>query len=312
MDQLRSLRVFVSVAAQGSLAGAARALDLAPAVVTRAVAELEQHVGARLLQRTTRRMALTSAGERYLSRAQHVLQVLDEADAEAGAAATLAQGTLRLLCPPAFAAHQIVPRLPALRLRHPRLQLEVLAPGAVEAADPHFDVTIVSAGRQALQGDFVLRRLARSDFLLCASPSYLSARGMPAEPEDLLVHEVALPAVSAVRREVTLYPVAAPTARSAARTLSLPTPRAALVTGQIELLFAAAQAGLGIVGLPSFVAAGALTSGELVRVLPGWRGESLSLHAALPSRRQLPARTRLFVDFLVEVFGGQDHDPWLA
>ncbi len=311
MDQLRALRVFVNVAAQGSLAGAARALDMSPAMVTRVVAELEQHLGARLMQRTTRRMALTAAGERYLGRAQHILQALDEADGEAGAAVSQAQGTLRLLCPPAFAAHQIVPRLPDLRRRHPQLQLEVLAPGAVEAADPQFDVSIVSAGRQALQGDFVLRRLARSDFVLCASPRYLSMRNAPAEPEDLLLHEVALPAVAAVRQEVTLFATGVPASKAAARTLTLPRPRASLVTGQLELLYAAALADLGIVGLPSFVAAGALGSGQLVRVLPAWRGQSLALHAALPTRRQVPARTRLFIDYLVEAFGGHDHDPWL-
>lgn len=312
MDQLRALRILVSVVGEGSLAGAARALDLAPAVVTRALAELEQHLGARLVQRTTRRMALTPAGAQYVERAQRILDDLAEADAEAGVSATQARGCLRLLCPPAFAAHQVVPRLPALRQRHPQLRLEVVAPGAVESADPHFDLSIVSVGRQALQGDFVLRRLARSSFVLCAAPAYLRTRARPAEPEDLAGHELALPAVAAVRREVRLYPADVGPSAPSDRTLVLPTPRAALATGQIELLYAAALAGLGIVGLPSFVAAGALDSGQLVRVLPQWRGESLALHAAWPTRRQVPARTRLFVDFLVEAFGGQDRDPWLA
>lgn len=190
------------------------------------------------------------------------------------------------------------------------LRLEVAAPGGVEAADPHFDVSIVSVGRQPLQGDFVLRRMARSDFVLRAAPLYLSSHGTPAEPEDLLAHEVVLPAVAAVRREVTLYDTRAPASSAAQSGLTLPTPQAALCTAQIELLLATALAGLGIAGLPSFVAARALATGQLIRALPRWRGDSLALPAALPTRRQVPARTRLLVDFLVEAFGGRDHDPW--
>lgn len=321
MDQLRALRVFVAVVDQGSLAGAARLLDLAPAVVTRTLGELEAHLATRLLHRTTRRLALTEPGEAYLAHARRILAALDEADAEAGTASMQARGTLRVLAPPAFAVHCIAPLLPALRERHPQLALEFAAPGPVEAADANFDVSIVSLGQQPLQGDFIARRLAVSTFVLCAAPRYLDARGRPATPDELLPHVALLPAVDAVRQGLRLYrdksAATAAAAKAVAPVVDLPLPVPALATSHLELLLASAEAGLGIAGLPSFLAADALRAGRLERVLPDWHGGRLTLYAAMPTRRHLPARTRAFVDHLVEAFGGADDDEaaadrWLA
>ena len=315
MDQLRALRVFVRAVDEGSLAGAGRALDMAPAGVTRILAELEAHLNARLLHRTTRRLALTEAGERYLHSARRLLAELDEADAEAGAASTEARGTLRVMAPPAFAVHQLAPLLPLLQQRHPHLRLEVSAAGAVEAVDAHHDVSIVSLGAQPLQGDFIARPLAASTFVLCAAPDYLARHGSPAEPEALASHAGLMPAVAAVRRELTLYRAKDASSRSrqaGPASITLPDPQPLLATAQLELLLAAALAGAGIAGLPSFLAAPALRDGRLQRVLPGWQGGRLTLHAAMPTRRHLPARTRAFVDLLVERFGGSlERDPWL-
>ena len=315
MDQLRAMRVFVRAVDEGSLAGAGRALDMAPAGVTRILAELEAHLNARLLHRTTRRLALTEAGARYLQSARRLLTELDEADAEAGAASSEARGTLRVMAPPAFAVHQLAPLLPLLQERHPRLRLEVSAAGAVETVDAHHDVSIVSLGAQPLQGDFIVRPLAASTFVLCATPAYLARRGCPAEPEQLVEHAGLLPAVAAVRRELTLY--RAKDASSCGRTaatasITLPDPQPLLATAHLDLLLAAAVSGAGIAGLPSFLAASALRDGRLQRVLPAWQGGRLTLHAAMPTRRHLPARTRAFVDLLVERFGGSlERDPWL-
>lgn len=311
MDQLRSLRVFDRVIAERSFAGAARALDLAPAVVTRAVAELEAHLGARLLNRSTRRLALTDIGADYLQRARRILAELDDADALAGASTRQPRGSLRVLCPPAFAVHQLAQHLPRFRASYPQVALEVAAPGPVDMADENFDVSIVSVGQQGLQGDFIARRLARSAFVICAAPAYLARRGRPTHPDDLLQHEAVLPAVSAVRRELTLYRSASAADDAAASVVTIPTPPAALSTSHIDLMLAATLAGLGIAGLPSFVVDQALRDGRLERVLPQWRGLSLTLYAAVPTRQHLPARTRALVEFLVQTFGGSDHDPWL-
>ncbi len=309
MDQLRALRIFLRVVAEGSFAGAARALDLAPAVVTRAVADLEGHLGTRLLQRTTRRIALTDAGAAYRERVQRLVGELDEADAAAGAATQRAEGTLRVLCPPAFAAQQLAALLPRFRERYPRVRFELVSSGAVEAADENFDVSIVSVGAQPMTGDFVARPLVRSAFIVCASPAYLDRRGRPATPDDLLQHDALLPAVTALRRELSLYREGA----KGAPPVSIPVPIATLASANLDTLLAGAVAGLGIVGLPSFVAAAALRDGRLERVLPQWRGVSLALYLAMPTRRHVPARTRAFVDFLVQALGADDRerDPWL-
>ena len=305
MDQLRALRVFSSVVASGSFAAAARALDLAPAVVTRAIAELEAQLQARLLQRTTRRVTLTDAGQAYLEATRRVLMLLDEADAQAGASTTAPRGIVRVMAPAAFATHQLAPRLARFRALHPQLAIELTTPGPVDSADEGFDITIVQVAQRPLQGDFVARRLARSSFVLCAAPAYLERRGRPAEPEDLLAHEGLLPAVAASRRALELQRA------DGTRRITLPTPAPALSSVQLEPLYAAALAGAGIAGLPSFMVAEALRARTLERVLPQWLGTTLTLYAALPTRKHLPARTRAFVDFLIEAFGGEDRDPWL-
>ena len=186
--------------------------------------------------------------------------------------------------------------------------------GPVEQADANFDVSIVSIGQQALDGDFVARPLARSHFVMCAAKSYLQRRGRPSDPNELPQHEGLLPAVAALRHELRLHRHASAQTDNTGdtlRVLSLPAQSAALASGHIDMLLAAAIAGLGIAGLPSFACAAALRDGRLERVLPDWHGGALSLYAAMPTRRQVPARTRVFIDFLVAQFGGCDADPWL-
>ena len=312
MDQLRALRVFAQVIAEGSFAGAARVLDLAPAVVTRAVSDLEDHLGVRLLNRTTRKLALTEVGQEYLERAKRILAALDDADALAGVVNKTPSGTLSVLCPPAFASHQLVRHLPVFRQRFPDIQLELLAAGPVETANENFDVSILSIGQQALQGDFVVRPLAASTFVLCASAAYLRRCGQPQQPEDLLQHDGLLPYVAAVRRELTLVREAHGTAGAARRKLKVSLRPPAISTAQLDVLYAAAVVGMGVAGLPTFMVADALRDGRLVRVLPDWYGGSLQLYAAMPTRKHVPARTRAFMDFLVEAFGGNQDDPWLA
>src|SRR5947208_8566173 len=125
MDRLHSMRVFSRVINEGSFAAAAREMNLSPAVVTRLVADLEEHLGARLINRTTRRLSLTDTGELYLERVRHVLTEIDEAEALATASSSEPRGHLRVLCAPAFAVHQIAKRLPFFRERYPRVTLEL-------------------------------------------------------------------------------------------------------------------------------------------------------------------------------------------
>ena len=284
MDQLRALRVFSQVITEGSFAGAARVLDMAPAVVTRTVADLEVHLGARLLNRTTRKLALTEIGSAYLDRARQILLDLEEADGLAGSSTQLAKGSLRVLCPPAFAVHQLAPNLPGFRKSQPNISLELCAPGPVVTADEHFDISILSIGEQLLEGDFVVRKLARSAFILCASPSYLAHRGKPEKPADLEQFEGVLPAVTALRQGLTLYRQASGSPDSGPNSVLVPAGKIALTTSHIDMMLASGLAGVGIIAVPSFVAQVPLREGRLTRVLPDWCGVTLTLYAAVPSR----------------------------
>ncbi|WP_422011398.1 LysR substrate-binding domain-containing protein [Roseateles sp.] len=307
MDQLRAIKVFVRVIDEGSFAAAARALDLAPAVVTRLVAELEEHLGTRLLNRTTRRLSLTEIGEAYLERARRILADVDEAAALAASATQEVRGLLRILCPPAIAVHQLAKHLPKFHREYPLVTLEITSPGPVDTVDDSYDLTIFLS-RELVDGDFIARRLARSEFIMCASPEYLDQRGRPQHPHDLKLHDALLPPTPAMMRGLTLQRGDG----SEEITLPIVPSRAALSTTHMDTNYAAALHGLGVAGLPSFIVEDALMEQALERVMPEWRLFGVTLWAGMPTRKYVPARTRAFLDFLLEIFGGEDKDPWLV
>ncbi|UXH78096.1 LysR family transcriptional regulator [Roseateles amylovorans] len=309
MDQVKAMRVFTRVIDEGSLAGAARALDLAPAVVTRLVAELEEHLGARLLNRTTRRLSLTDVGESYLERCRRILSDIEEAEALATAAVTEPRGNLRVLMPPAIAVHQLARHLARFHAMYPLVSLELVASGPVDTLDDSFDITVIST-RVPLQGEFIAKRLARTEVIMCASPEYLARRGRPQHPSELKQHDLVLPPIHELSRGVT-FERCGVDGEPAESFFTIPS-RPVMTTSSVDTKYACALHGVGVAGLPSFVVGDALMEGALERVLSQWRIYSYSLWAAMPTRKFVPARTRAFLDFLIEVFGGQDEDPWLA
>ena len=307
MDRLHSMRVFARVVDEGSFASASRELNLSPAVVTRLVADLEDHLGARLMNRTTRHLSLTDTGEAYLERVRRVLTEVDEAEALATASSSEPRGHLRVLCPPAFAVHQLAKHLKVFRERFPLVYLELSVPGPIDTVDENFDVTILTEGARPLDGSFIARRLARTEVITCASPEYLDQRGRPQHPRELAHHEAMVPNFL---RDLTFRTRS--TVGGQEETFTIDRPRTGLSTTHTDTLYAAALAGMGITGLPSFVAEDALLENALERVLPRWHLMSAMLYAGMPTRKHVPARTRAFVDFLVETFGGEDRDPWLT
>jgi DNA-binding transcriptional LysR family regulator len=296
------MRVFARVIDEGSFAAAARQLNLSAAVVTRLVADLEEHLGARLINRTTRRLALTDTGELYLERVRQIMTEVEEAEALASAATSEPRGHLRVLAPPAFAVHQIAKHLPKFRAMYPRVTMELASPGPVETVDENYDVTIIQVGKQPLDGDFVARLLAHAEVITCAAPDYLDRMGRPRHPSELAKHEAMLPSHT---REITFYRGGIDD--PAAESVRLVPARPALSTVHSDTLYAAALAGMGISGLPSYVVEDAL----LDSALPEWRVLTMKLYAAMPTRKYVPARTRAFIDFLVGIMGGEARDPWL-
>ena len=310
MDHLRAMRVLAKVADEGSFAGVARVLDMAPAVVTRVIAELEEHLGARLMNRTTRRLSFTEAGDDYLQRARQILADVDEAAVRVANAVGEPRGHLRVLLPPALAVHQVVKNLGSFRRQYPQVTVELHSPGPVETMDDSFDLTIV-ATRRPLEGDFIARRLARTEVVMCASPEYLDVRGRPSHPNDLVDHDTLLPPISDLQRGITFLAGGSGPDDAPAESVTLVPTRSVLSSTHIDTTYAGALHGLGIAGLPSFVLEDALLEHALERVLPAWRLFSITIWAAMPSRKHLPARTRVFLDFLIDLFGGEDKDPWL-
>lgn len=300
------MRVFSKVAELESFAAAARELDLSPAAVTRLVADLEDHLGARLLHRTTRRLVVTEAGAEYLKRVQDVLERIAEAEDVARDATQQASGVLRVAAPPTFCTHQLAKRLPEFRRRYPLVQVDLGDAGVVNAPLETHDVTVLIVGAGVLEGDFIARRLASTEVVACASPEYLERHpeGRPRHPQDLLRHACLVPTFDGAPRSWCFQD-------SAGQAVLELRPEPVLAAQHVDTLYAAALAGLGVTGLPSFVAEEALREHALERLLPGWTLQTWGIHAALPTRRYLPARTRVFLDFLVEQFGGEDADPWL-
>jgi DNA-binding transcriptional LysR family regulator len=311
MDQFRAMKVFAKVADEGGFAKAARALDMAPPVVTRMVAELEAHLGARLLNRTTRSIALTEVGEQYLEKVRGILLGVEESDALASEHTKVPRGHLRVLCPPAIAVHQLAKHLPRFQADYPEVTLELHSPGPVDTVSEQHDLTIFTS-RDAPDGDFIARRLARTEVVVCAAPEYLDRRGRPQHPRDLVQHEAIIPPLALLERGLS-FVRAHGGAGDEDRSFTLPSARhPSLATTSIDTMYAAALAGLGIAGLPSYVIEDALLEHALERVLPEWHMFDVTLWAGMPTRRHLPARTRAFVDFLLQIFGGDDRDPWLA
>ena len=308
MDQLRAMRVFSRVIDAGGFAKAAVALDIAPAVATRLVAELEEHLGARLINRTTRRLALTDVGEDYLERVRNILSEVDDAEAVAGIATAEPRGRLSVLAPPGFAVHQLAKHLPRFRALYPRVTIELTVAASVEAPDENHDVTIIVQRARPIDGAFIARRISVAEVVLCATPEYLDLHGRPTHPRDLAEHDTLMPIPPSEQRELSFEPAWGGGPPVLVQLKKAPP----LATMHSDTLYAAALAGLGIAGLPSFIAEDALMEVALERVLPQWRMRKVTLFAAMPTRKHVPMRTRAFVDFLVATFGQNQRDPWLA
>lgn len=307
MDQLRAMRAFAKVVELGSFTKAADAFDLVPAVMTRVVADLEAHLKVRLLNRTTRSVTLTQAGERYLEHVQRILIDVEEAQTVATLETAEPEGTIRVLCTPGFATHQLAKHLARFRERYPKLVIELTIQNVVATVDDSHDVSILSLVKPLASASFVARLLALSEFTLIASKRYLDKRGRPSHPSELAKHEMLLPFAPQSRNETLFTPR---DAKSKAKPYLTPPPTMALATSHFDMLHHAALNGMGIGALATFMSHDAVLRGDVEIVLPDWRIVTVYIYAAMPSRKYIPARTRAFLDFLIESFGGKETDPW--
>lgn len=294
MDRLTSMRVFLRVVDEGGFAAAARALDMSPAVVTRLVADLEEHLGTRLLQRTTRRQSLTDAGEAYLERVRHILQDLDDAHSLVSSQTKELSGTLRVLAPPVLATHVLAPLVASFHQRYPLIQLDIEVASHREPPVEAFDITLMGAD-EGFDANVIARKVNATEAFLVASPEYLARRGSPREPLDLLQHDCLRikPDMGQRSRQWRLF-------RADRDDEVLVDVRPVLWANHTDTLIRAALDGAGITGTTVELAAAHLSSGALVRVLAPWITGRFTLYAALPSRKFMPQRTQVFLDHLSE------------
>lgn len=303
MDRLLSMRAFQRVVDEGSFAGAARALDLSPAVVTRLVADLEQALGTRLLHRTTRKLSLTEAGNEYGARLHGILQDIDEAEMAAAAHSQVLQGTVRVLSTPTMASYFIAPNIARWRERQPRLMLDLATDPQPLSRLEAFDLAVVAAD-EGFDANVVARPLGTSNMILCAAPAYLQRAGQPRAPEDLAQHAYLKPSQllgqDPAGRRLRLEPIQSDPQDPAPVEVAV---QPVLRSESFDVLLRASLDGVGFLGVSELIARPYLRSGQLVQVLPDWMLGRVTAYAALSTRKFMPAKTRALLDFLIERTG---------
>lgn len=295
MDVLQGMRVFMAVSDTGGFTSAAQQLNMSVPSVTRVVAQLEAYLGTRLLQRTTRRVSLTPAGEEYARNIQPILQAVEHAHAAVLGDTTQYRGTLRIGCQPSLAEYWIAPLYAKFRAAYPLIDLDVYVDAYPVASLGSYDIALVSA-REGEDSNLVARQLFASDGILCAAPSYLVQQGTPHEPADLLRHQCLL------RRSTQLRSGTLQLWRQGRKLHQAPDfedhLRASLTINHTGSLLRMALDGAGIAAFSHDVVAEHIAQGHLAHVLPQWITGRFTVLAAVPSHRHLPARSQIFLDFL--------------
>lgn len=294
MDRLVSMKVFQKVIDEGGFAAAGRALDISPAVVTRLVADLEDHLGTRLLNRTTRRVSLTEAGETYLERVRGILQDIEEAHGLVSSQTKELAGVLRLLAPPVLATHVLAPLVSGFRQRYPKILLDIEVAAHRDPPIEDYDITLIGV-KDSFDANLIARKVVSTEAILLASPEYLRRRGTPQAPHDLQQHDILrLKPSSGRSRQWRLLHADQPE-----RFLDLEV-QPVLWANHTDTLMHAALDGAGITSTTLELAAPLLNNGDLVRVLPPWITDRLTMYAALPSRKFIPRRTQVFLEYLTD------------
>jgi DNA-binding transcriptional LysR family regulator len=294
LDALTDIAVFVRVVERGSFTLAAEDLELSRAVVSKYLSRLEERLGARLLNRTTRRLSLTEAGAALFEASRGAIERIEEAEAAVAQLQSEPRGRLRVSAPMSFGILHLGPALAEFARRHPRVTLDVrLDDRYVNLVEEGVDVAVRIGS--LTDSSLVARKLAITRALVCASPAYLAEHGEPETPEDLASHNCL---IYSYLSTANVWRFIAPDGREI--------PVAVNGTFRINngiVLGEAAVAGHGILVSPSFYVAELLRSGRLKRILERYRLRELGIHAVYPQRGHVPPKVRAFVDFLAQRFG---------
>ncbi|MGH7786350.1 MAG: LysR family transcriptional regulator [Candidatus Binatia bacterium] len=284
---MRDIEMFVAVVEAGSLSAAAQRLARSQPTVTRHLAALEARLGARLLERTTRKIRLTAAGRAYFQRCAAIIALARDADAAVAETHRAMRGAIRLSAPPTYARTRIAPLVPDFLASFPDLRLEMVLTGTrADVVGEPLDL-VVRLGPLP-DSTLACRLLSREHFVLCAAPAYLARHGTPATVADLATRKCLVTETFGLRSRWMF---------GGARRQVVDVP-ACLVSDDLGMLHAAARCGLGIGALPSYLVGDDLRAGTLAPVLPRERLPAFTAHVVLPSRQHVPRRVGAFVDFL--------------
>jgi len=295
MDQFSAIPVFVAVVEKGKFSAAAQSLGVSKSAVSKRINQLENHLGVRLLHRTTRKLSLTEAGARYYEHAAKALRAASKAEDAVTELQGEPQGKLKISSPMSFGRLHVAPLIPRFLQRYPKLQIDLVMD------DKNIDLVAVGVDVAIRAGDMpnstlIARKLAPLRQVLCASPSYIERYGMPVTPSELCNHNCILFSYSGDANEWALNKDGQS--------------EVVMVSGSYrvnnsEAILEALLDGIGIGRLPTFVAGPDLKAGNLVRVLDSYHLPNHTFYAVFPEREYMPAKVRAFLDFSVEYFGGE-------
>jgi DNA-binding transcriptional LysR family regulator len=295
VDRFQAMRVFAQVIESGGFSKAAERLDLSATAVSRQVADLENHLQTRLLNRTTRRLSLTESGQAFYARCVQLLNDLEEAEQEASRAAVVPRGTIRLTCAVNFGVRHLAPAIAQFLAEHAGVQFDVqLSDRMVDLVEEGFDLAIRIGGPGG--ENLVARRLGETRVVPCASPAYLKRHGAPRTPADLASHNC------------FTYEYVSPRDRWSYLDHD-GSEKHVRMTGTLhsnngDLLAVVAARGVGIVFEPGFIVGPEIRAGRLVPLLQDYAVPPMPIFAVYPTRRHLSAKVRVFVDFLVARLAG--------
>ncbi|MCX7165146.1 MAG: LysR family transcriptional regulator [Rhodocyclales bacterium] len=292
------MTAFVRAVETGGFSAAARDIGLTPSALSKLVTRLEDRLGARLLQRTTRRLQLTAEGEAFYARARPILSAMDEAEAEVTQAGASPRGLLRLHCGSAFGMHQLAPAIPRFQALHPEVEMDItISDQPLGAMEEGVDLAIRIGPLD--ESSLVARRICNLQRVICAAPGYLQRRGTPRTPDDLQQHNCLwITSLPALRR----WPF---DTDDGIRVVHV---GGNVAANNAETVLQLAVAGVGITRLTDVIVGDAIRSGKLVPILTDWHHvEPVPLFATYPSGRNLSPKVRAMVDFLVAEFRSA---PW--
>jgi len=294
MDKFLEMKTFAAVVDGGSFVQAADALGMSKPTVSRYVADLEQRLGVRLLQRTTRKLSLTGEGRAFYGRCKVVLADVATAEEEITSKSVAVKGLVRINVPVSFGLLELAPRWPAFMAKYPDVELDItLADRVVDLVEEGYDLAVRIA--RLPNSSLVSRTLASSHMVLCASPGYLKKHGKPRHPTELSKHAVLSYSLLATGDQ---WEFDGPEGKVTT------TVKPILRTNSGDTCIAAARKHRGIVFQPSFMVSADLQSGALVELMPHYRSLEFGIYAVYPTRQHVSPKVRALIDFLAKEFAG--------